>query len=242
MEYLVGTSGWNYWHWRGRFYPQFLSNKEWFSYYAQEFNTVEINYSFYHWPQEKTMEKWYQQAPVGFRYSLKLPRTITHLKRLKGVEEDVKRFYELTKILRDKICCHLIQLPPSFRKTEENLKTLEEFMQTLDKRRNNVIEFRHPSWWNKKIYDLMEKYKVCFCSVSGLGMPDEVISTCEILYIRFHGERYNTRYSTQEIREYARRILESKTKEVCAYFNNDACGYAIENAKELKTYLSKLSL
>jgi len=111
-EYLVGTSGWNYDHWKGRFYPEDLSKKGWFDFYAKAFNTVEVNYSFYRWPSEKTMTGWYERAPEDFKFTLKAPRTITHVKKIVNVEKWVKDFYGLTALLKEKAGCHLFQLPP----------------------------------------------------------------------------------------------------------------------------------
>jgi uncharacterized protein YecE (DUF72 family) len=231
----VGTSGWNYDHWDGRFYPEDIPKKRWFEFYSQEFSTVEVNYSYYRWPKEKTIRNWHDRAPTGFKFTMKAPRLITHVKRLKEVESYVKDFYALTSLLKEKSGCHLFQLPPSFQRTEENLHRLKTFLDSLDKRRDNAVEFRHTSWWDQDIYDLMTEQKVSFCTVSGLDMPDDTVVTDTTAYFRFHGKRYSTRYSEDDMKEYAKRIAELEADKVYCYFNNDANAYAIANARELSS-------
>ncbi len=238
-EYLIGTSGWNYDHWKGRFYPEDLPKKRWLEFYTQEFDTVEVNYSFYRWPSEKTMAGWYERTPGYFKFTLKAPRTITHVKRLNAVEKWLGDYYKLSRILKEKKGCHLFQLPPSLQRTDDNVELLRKFLRSLDETQDNAVEFRHKSWWDEEVYDLLRKSRVAFCTVSGLGMPEDVVATADAAYFRFHGERYASRYSKKIIERYATAISELKCQRVYAYFNNDAEAYAVNNARELRTALAR---
>ncbi len=237
VEYLVGASGWNYRHWMKRFYPEGLPRKHWFGYYSERFDTVEVNYSFYHWPREKTLRNWEWVAPKGFKYTIKAPRTITHVKKLHDVGVKVKGLYELTSLLGRKKGCHLFQLPPSFKRTEENMSRLKDFLHSLDGRRDNAVEFRHHSWWDDEVYRLLEDHKTAFVTVSGLGMPEETVVTHRVGYFRFHGGSYNKSYSDKELKQYGKKIRDAGCDRVYAYFNNDANAYAVENARTLEGML-----
>jgi uncharacterized protein YecE (DUF72 family) len=164
---------------------------------------------------------------------MKAPRLITHLKKLKETEEYVKNFYELTANLKEKCGAHLFQLPPAYTLTENNLEKLEKFLRSLDKKRDNVVEFRSPQWWREDIYELLKKHNAGFCIVNGMDMPQEAPVTADIAYFRFHGDNYGSKYSGQEIKKYARIMEKMEVKKIYAYFNNDIEGYAPINAREL---------
>lgn len=233
-KYLIGTSGYNYDHWKNKFYPEDLPKKDWFRHYSSHFNTVEINYSFYRWPDEKTLNRWHEQSPAGFTYSLKAPRFMTHLKKLKEMDRDIERLYHLGSILEEKMGCFLFQLPPNLHFNNANFEKIRHFSALLDGRKKNVIEFRHASWWNGEVFDLLEENKTCFCNVSGLEMPDDIITTARIVYFRFHGKDYSTKYSENELGQFADAMKNMKEKEIYSYFNNDKNAFAVENARELK--------
>lgn len=237
-QYLVGTSGWNYKHWKKRFYPEHITKKEWFRFYSQNFSTVEVNYSFYRWPSKNTMKNWYKMSPPGFKFTMKAPRMITHIKKLKNAEKWVKDFYALTKILKEKMGCHLFQLPPNIGFKENNFAKLEQFLKVLDKRKDNVIEFRHDSWWRKEVYELLKEHKTIFCVVSGLGMPKDIASTHKTAYFRFHGKHYTEKYTKGQIENYAKIMKRAKNDKIYAYFNNDFNAYAVKNALQLKGMLN----
>jgi uncharacterized protein YecE (DUF72 family) len=237
-RYIIGTSGWNYPHWKKRFYPEDIYKKDWFSYYTKRFDSVEINSTFYRWPKQEQLKNWQKEAPVGFSYTIKAPQYITHMKRLKDPETHVSQFYATTDLLKQKKGCHLFQLPPSFKNDERNRTRLKAFMKALGGRKDNAIEFRDVSWWTEEIYRLCETYNVIFCSVIGLGMPEKFITTADKAYIRFHGEHYDTRYTKQQIKDFARSIEYLRCKKVYIYFNNDAYAYAPQNAQELKGELN----
>lgn len=239
-QYHIGTSGWNYKHWQEVFYPKEIPKDKWFDFYADHFNTVEINYSFYRWPSKEILEKWRERAPKNFYFTLKSPRIITHTKKFKDVEKQVEDFYDVTDILKNKMACHLFQAPPSFKYTDNNFEKLEKFFKSLNKRKQNVIEFRDPSWWRNETYDLLRKYNIIFCIVSGLGMPDTVVATNkDIAYFRFHGQEYGGNYSNETLLRYADIFRKLEAEKIYAYFNNDIGGFAPKNASELLRMIKK---
>jgi uncharacterized protein YecE (DUF72 family) len=234
----VGCSGWFYWHLRGSFYPTQMPTKDWFHHYADHFDTVELNAPFYSWPTLRTVESWRTQAEGrDMFYTVKASELITHVKRFEGTELLVRDFSHIADLLGPLMGCFLFQLPPSYHYSPDRL---QKILSQLDPIRRNVIEFRHPSWWNDDVYAAFKEAGAIFCSCSGPRLPDPVIKTADDIYIRFHGvERwYRHDYSHQELTAWARRIQKAKAKRVWAYFNNDFNGYAIKNARMLSEILA----
>ncbi|MFO7841319.1 MAG: DUF72 domain-containing protein [Fidelibacterota bacterium] len=236
--YRIGTSGWNYPHWKKRFYPEAIKKKDWFGYYCRHFDTVEVNNTFYRWPGKDILKKWHDSAPSSFRFTLKVPRMITHMKKLKDCGEYVRQFYDLAASLKQKMGCFLFQLPPNYTFTEHNFSKLRTFIAHLDGRKNNVIEFRDKAWWNRDVYALLEESNIAFCTVSGLDMPGEQVVTSDLAYYRFHGRHYSTQYSELEIKEFAARMKDLQGEKIFAYFNNDNNAYAVKNAQQLMKELN----
>jgi uncharacterized protein YecE (DUF72 family) len=233
----VGCSGWFYWHWRGAFYPPDLPTNQWFAHYAGRFKTVELNAPFYSWPTVATVESWIRQAGRRpFVYTVKVCELITHIKRFAGTKTMVRDFGLIADLLGPRMGCFLFQLPPSFHYTPARLKRI---LDHLDHRRRNVVEFRHKSWWNAKVYEACRKTGTIFCSCSGPRLPDELIKTADDVYIRFHGVKnwYRHDYTNAELAVWAKRIDESGPKSVWAYFNNDRNEYAIKNARAFSRLL-----
>ncbi|MFQ6069902.1 MAG: DUF72 domain-containing protein [Candidatus Aminicenantales bacterium] len=237
MRLLLGTSGWSYSGWRGIFYPPQLPQREWLSFYAGNFSTVEINMTFYRFPRTEILKGWMEKTPPDFRFTLKANRQITHFKKIKGVKNEVRYFYILADSLKEKLGCILFQLPPSI---TCDLKLLEEFLSTLSPEYKNVIEFRHQSWYEKRVYDLLAAHNVAFCTVSSAKVPDDVVETSTTAYLRFHGITggYRYKYTEEELKEWAEKIKKIKAKECYIYFNNDYRAYAVENCKTLNKFLS----
>ena len=240
----IGTSGWVYGHWDGIFYPEDLPSKDKLKYFSQHFKTVEINYSFYHLPRPSTYQNWYNQTPEDFLFAVKSSRFITHIKRLQGVKEAWKTFIENALNLKEKLGPILFQFPPSFRVTEENIKSLIEFLKllSLDRSRASIslrfaFEFRHKSWCDQKVYKLLKKYNAAWVIADSPRYPrvDEV--TADFVYIRMHGSKvmFSSNYTKKELSSLSQKIKKYLRQglDVYVYFNNDAYGYAIENAKEL---------
>jgi uncharacterized protein YecE (DUF72 family) len=238
-ELHVGCSGWFYWHWRDRFYPPGLPSSRWFEHYAGQFKTVELNAPFYAWPTVATVNTWVRQAGRRkFVYTVKVSELITHVKRFVGTKTLVRDFGHIADLLGPRMGCFLFQLPPSHHYSPARLKTI---LAQLDPARRNVVEFRHKSWWNERVYDAFREAKVIFCSCSGPRLPDELVRTADDIYVRFHGTTrwYRHDYSKEELAVWVRRIRESGAKRVWAYFNNDREGYAIKNARELIRQLKR---
>lgn len=234
----VGCSGWFYWKWRGLFYPSEMPTGEWFDHYAAEFDTVEINASFYSWPTVANVNAWKRQ-PSGrpFTFTVKVCELITHVKRFKGTKTLIRDFGVIADILGEHMGCFLFQLPPSYRYTKPRLKSV---LSQLDPRRRNVVEFRHKSWWNETVYSAFREAGAIFCSCSAPRLPDELIKTADEIYVRMHGpERwYRHNYSRDELRIWAERIQASGAKRVWVYFDNDNDAHAIGNAKTMRQLLA----
>ncbi len=232
MIYRLGTSGWSYEGWEGRFYPEDMPQRSWLPYYAQHFNTVEINMTFYRFPKPETLKGWQAKVPQGFKFTLKANRQITHLKRIKGVKSEVRYFYILADSLGDKLGCILFQLPPSL---TLDMDLLKEFLQTLTPCYRNVIEFRHESWYREEVYQLLKANNAIFCTVSSTKVPKTVIETTKTCYFRFHGLTGGYRYSypEQELEWWAKTIKETAAEDCYVYFNNDYHAHAVHNCKTL---------
>ena len=233
QKLFVGCSGWFYWHWRGIFYPEPLPTSKWFDHYLKNFNTVELNAPFYSWPTVKTVDSWKKQlGRHHFAYTVKVCELITHLKRFTGTKTLIRDFGLIADLLGPRMGCFLFQLPPSFHYTPARLQSI---LEQLDPARRNVVEFRHASWWNEKVFAAFRESQTIFCSCSGPRLPDSLVKTSDDLYIRFHGvsQWYRHDYSKEELSEWAQKIKDSGAHRVYAYFNNDRDGHAIKNAKSL---------
>ena len=233
----VGCSGWFYWHWRDCFYPAGAPTSAWFEHYAKAFRTVELNAPFYAWPTVGTVESWIRQAKRRrFVYTVKVSELITHVKRFRGTRELVRDFGLVADLLGPRMGCFLFQLPPSFHYTPARLKAI---VSQLDPKRRNVVEFRHRSWWDERVYAALREVGAMFCSCSGPRLPDELVMTADDVYLRFHGTKrwYRHDYTKAELAVWVERIRASGAKRVWAYFNNDRDGYAIKNARELMRQL-----
>jgi len=237
MTIRVGTSGWVYPHWREIFYPAALSQNNWFSYYADRFDTVEINNTFYRLPGTTAFAKWRAQAPPGFLYAVKASRFLTHLKKLKDPEQPLQTFIDHATHLGETLGPILYQLPPRWR---VNLPRLEGFLALLPRNYQHVIEFRDPSWLIDEVFQLMERYHVSHCihDMAPLQVPCRV--TANPVYIRLHGDpAHGGDYQPATLAAWARRIDDWRCqgRDVFVYFNNDINGCAISNALELKNLL-----
>jgi uncharacterized protein YecE (DUF72 family) len=236
--YHIGTSGWHYKHWRGLFFPEKLSAFRWLEYYSNHFNTVEINYSFYRLPLESTFTKWYQMVPSEFCFSLKTSRYITHIRRLQNAKEPLSTFANRARYLQNKLGPFLYQLPPNFHQDNERL---EAFLISLDKNLKHVFEFRHHSWMEESVFNLLRKYDIAFCIFDMPGFSSPLQVTADFVYIRLHGkgELYGGSYPDADLSRWAEKIdkLSGAKKEIYVYFNNDASANAVQNALTLKKYL-----
>ncbi len=235
--FYIGTSGWSYNHWKDIFYPEKLPQKEWLQFYSGSFNSVEVNMTFYRYPRESVVLNWSKRTSDDFIFTFKAPRIITHVKRFIDIEKYLYRFYDLLDLLGHKGQSVLFQMPPAFRLSPDNIKRIGYLLDIMDSKYDHAIEFRDRSWWCKECYELLHK-RCGFCSVNGLDMPQDVVVTGDIIYLRFHGGYYNLLYSDHELEEYADRLRsiteEESIKRVYIYFNNDYNGYAVINAIKMK--------
>jgi uncharacterized protein YecE (DUF72 family) len=236
----IGCSGWNYKHWRGLFYPEGLTQKQWFAFYAEHFDTVEINNSFYRLPKAETFEAWRAAAPAGFCYAVKANRFLTQAKKLKDCEAPLERMMAPFRALRDRLGPILYQLPPRFR---INLERLESFLKLLPKDVVSVFEFREPSWHVPETFALLDRYRASFCVHDMPGSASERIAVGPIAYLRFHGAsgKYWGRYPDEGLLSWTDWIVaQAKAgRPVWAYFNNDIHAHAIHDAQTLKAMVAQ---
>ncbi len=236
----VGCAGWAYPHWRERLYPKGLPQRRWLSHYAERYDTVEVNSTFYRLASTSAVETWVEQSPKGFVFAVKASRYLTHRKKLNNIGPYIGRFYEPLEALADanKLGPTLWQLAESF---HCNVERLADALSALPDGRH-AFEFRHASWFTDEIYELLRRHRVA------LVISDEAsrwaktphVRTADWTYVRFHhGSRgRHGNYSESEIESWARRISQwRRDMEVFAYFNNDAEGYALRNADRLKKRL-----
>lgn len=247
----IGTSGWHYNDWIGRFYPKSVKGYRELTYHSQIFNTVENNSSFYRVASEQAYRTWDRMTPESYKFSLKLNKTITHLHRLQlttGTRERISYILDTTQILGDKLGAILIQLPASFKL---NIPRLDAFLtyfvpqvRQYEHSFDIAIEFRNISWFIDDVYTLLKQYNVALVTAQSKRWPGVQQQTASIGYVRMHGpgRLFASRYSTKQLEEWAHYIhsLSQSTDKIYAYFNNDFHGYAIENAIQLQNILHEL--
>ena len=232
----IGTSGWNYKHWLGRFYPRDLPQKDLLSFYAERFDTVEVNNSFYQLPKITTMSSWRNTVPDGFLFAIKASRFITHMKKLKSSKTSSEKFFHRTDRLQEKLGPILFQLPPRWRRDAERLAG---FLEALPAPCRYAFEFRDPSWLHPEIYEVLRKHNAAFCihDFRDQQIPREI--TADFTYVRMHGPSaaaYSGSYPLKELAAWADQIGEwcGRLKQIYVYFNNDIDGHAITNALKLR--------
>jgi uncharacterized protein YecE (DUF72 family) len=233
----IGTSGWHYEDWRGAFYPKYLNKKEWLKFYSRHFNTVEINNSFYHLPLATTFETWREQTPQDFHFTVKANRYITHIKKLNNCQETLPSFLTNARELKEKFTAVLYQFPPNFHKNIDKLKT---FLDIAQNHVHCVLEFRHNSWYNDQVFEIMAEYNTALCLHDLSTCPTPKVITADLIYLRFHGSEHRKgNYSTHELEKYAEWINanRNKAKKILAYFNNDYKAFAIKNAATLRSLI-----
>jgi uncharacterized protein YecE (DUF72 family) len=239
-KYYIGTSGWHYEHWRNLFYPQKLAKTKWLEFYAGNFTTVELNNSFYHLPTEQAFATWYNTTPPDFIFAVKVSRFITHIKRLKNCKEAVDNFTSRAKTLGDKLGPLLYQLPPSMPRSDQ---ALESFLPTLPQGLKHVFEFRHESWLDDGVFEILRKYSVGFCVFDLPAINCPLLATADFAYVRFHGsaELYSSSYSDDELARWAEKLANfaQNLKATYIYFNNDTEAFAVKNATTLSRYLGR---
>jgi len=234
---FIGTSGWNYFSWQEIFYPPGLPSKQYLNFYSQFFNTVEINSSFYHFPLIKTYQNWYSQTPQNFIFSVKLHRSITHIKRMVDMQKEWEKFIDGVSNLAEKLGIILFQFPSSFRYNDENFRRIENFFVRIMKEKMKLaFEFRHQSWNNGEIEKLLKNYRAGWVIANSSRYPEIEKITSDFVYVRMHGpeELFASEYSITQLKKLSEKIKKWKKQyDVFVYFNNDFYGYAVKNAKQL---------
>jgi uncharacterized protein YecE (DUF72 family) len=237
---IVGTSGWHYPHWQGPFYPAELRRKDWLPFYAEHLPAVEVNNSFYRLPEASTFRLWDDETPDGFRFAVKAPRTITHLKKLRNAAGSLEPFLDRVQALGAKLGPILFQLPPRW---HANPQRLSEFLDILPKEPRYAFEFRDRTWHCPEVYKLLAEHDAVFCiyDLEAFTAPLEV--TADLVYLRLHGpgeQAYTGSYTDATLRTWAgraKRWARREERDVYIFFDNDQNAYAMRNARRLMAHL-----
>jgi uncharacterized protein YecE (DUF72 family) len=233
----IGTSGWSYDHWAGVLYPAGLPSAKRLAHYVGEFDTVELNASFYRWPRDAAFTGWRQRLPDDFTMSVKAHRGLTHFRRLKSPEPWVERFERCWKALGDRAEALLVQLHPELQRDDG---LLDHFLSLMPPSIPVAMELRHPSWDEPEVFSLLERHRAAYVVMSGAGLVCEQRATSGLVYIRMHGPEpaslYTGSYSDDDLRRWAERVVawDGEGKRVVVYFNNDLGGHAVRNARRLR--------
>jgi len=240
----IGCSGWMYDDWRGRLYPEREPKRRWLELYAERFDTVEVNSTFYRLARRSGVEEWVAQTPPEFTFAVKASRYLTHIRRLVDIEEGIKRFYEPLEPLLEarRLGPVLWQLPENFRRDDERLHGLLAVLDFAPPSPSlHTIEFRHPSWFDPAVMDALRAHGVALTIADHPTRPFQSYeATADWMFVRFHyGHRgLGGNYSTRELSEWAERFAAWRREEtVWAYFNNDWQGFAPANALTLRKLL-----
>lgn len=231
-RFRVGTSGWQYDHWRGEIYPADLPKKRWFEHYARHFDTVEVNATFYRVPAREVFAAWKAQAPPGFLYALKFSRFATHRKKLRDPEQTLDHYLQRSDALGDRTGPLLLQLPPGWHAAPDRL---DAFLAKAPRRHRWAVEVRDATWLCEPVYEVLRRRRAALCVHDLLPAHPRVV-TAGFTYLRYHGVSYGGSYSDRQLAREARWIeaqLEQGV-DVFAYFNNDLGGHAVRNALSLR--------
>jgi len=235
----IGISGWSYYDWKGIFYPEGMKSKDWLPFYAQSFETTELNSSFYHLPKAQTVLNWVEKVPANFKFCPKMSKYLTHVKRLNDPEEPLQRFFEVFAPAKDKLGPILVQLPPSLQFNEEVATSFFEVLKRDYDSYDFAIEPRHASWLAEPAFQLLSKYDMAWViSQSGVGFPYAEQVTAKNIYVRFHGpgKLYASLYTEEMLQTFADQFKKwlKKGHDIWVYFNNCYFCYAIYNARTLE--------
>jgi uncharacterized protein YecE (DUF72 family) len=236
----IGCSGWSYPHWRKVFYPEKMPAREHFAFYAQHFNTVELNNSFYRQPTEEQFAAWRERAPPGFLFAVKGSRYITHIKRLAVEQKSIDIVVESALGLGDRLGPILFQLQANSRL---DLERLDRFIARLPQDLRFTFEFRHDSWLVPAVFELLRGRRIALCIPDHPKMPKSFEVTSDFTYIRMHLPPHGLGYGERALRPWAQRVLEwrQQSLDVFVYFNNDLEGHAIKDARDLISLVAGIS-
>ena len=234
----IGCSGWSYEHWRGPVYPAGEPEARWLELYAELFDTVEVNATFYRLPTRNAVVHWAEATPEGFCFAVKSSRYLTHVKRLRELPPGIERFYERIEPLREayKLGPVLWQLPPRFKRDDDRLASALAVLATG----RHAFEFRDDSWFAPDVYDLLRAHDAALVVADRAPRrPTPWVDTADWAYLRFHnGRARRGAYGRRALRTWAGRVR-SADGDLFAYFNNDWEGFAVENARDLRRYVER---
>jgi uncharacterized protein YecE (DUF72 family) len=235
VRLYIGTSGYSYAAWKGKFYPERMPAKQMLGYFAERFSTVEINNTFYRMPTPSVMEAWAAQVPAAFRFAIKAPRRITHDRRLANINEDVARFLDVTSTLHGRRGPLLFQLPPNFRRDDDRLG---DFLALLPANAHVAFEFRHASWFDAAVYELLSKHR---CALGVTEMDETaatpVAATADFGYARLR----RTEYSDAELNEWLARLQDLNCSETYVYFKHEDDARGPEFASRLRALAGEVA-
>ena len=237
-EVRIGTSGWHYEHWKGRFYPEGLPASRRLAHYASVFDTVELNNTFYRLPTPAAVDAWRETVPQGFRFAVKASRYLTHMKRLADPEQGLARFLPVVERLGPALGPILFQLPPRWGR---DIARLERFLDTLPRGRRYAFELRDPSWFAPEVELALERAGAAFVVWELGGERSPIAVTSDLVYVRLHGpaaRKYRGSYGERELAAWAGRVRDWRAQglDVCVYFDNDERAYAPSNALALREH------
>lgn len=224
MEILAGTSGYAYKEWKGTFYPEDLSSDDMLSYYAGHFGTVEINHTFYRMPRESVLEAWAAQVPEGFQFVLKASRRITHVQRLKDVDEPLSYLLNTAAVLGQRLGPFLFQFPPNMKK---DLDRLRGFLTSFPAKRRAAFEFRHDSWHDDEVHELLREHKQALCIADTDDQAGTIVRTADWGYLRLR----RTAYEPGDLRRWATTIQNQDWERVYVFFKHEDEGAGPRLAK-----------
>lgn len=238
MNTYVGTSGWNYDHWRGTFYPETIPKARWLEFYCRVLTTVEVNATFYRQIGQAAFQRWRENTPEDFIWSVKANRFITHIKRLKHVRDPLDTFLSQIEALGKKLGPVLFQLPPSL---AFERGTVETFLSLLPPGNRYTVEARHESWVSDEALSMLKDHSIAWCISDTAGrFPYLEAVTADFAYLRLHGSKklYGSLYTEDELALWREKV-ESWGIDTYIYFDNDYMGYAPRNALRLKELLNR---
>jgi len=234
---VVGTSGWQYDHWRGVLYPEGLPKRLWLRRFAEVFPSVEVNNSFYRLPGDGTFGKWRRETPPGFKFAAKASRYITHIRRLRDAGDSVELFWTRVRELGDKRGPVLFQLPPRF-KADAGL--LRAFFDVVPREMGAALEFRDPSWDTDEIHEILDGAGAALVLADRPDANVPQVVTGRWSYIRFHlGQPHASGYEREKLAWWADRIVALPADNTWVYFNNDGDGAAVRDARTLTELLEQ---
>jgi uncharacterized protein YecE (DUF72 family) len=232
---FVGTSGWQYADWEGRFYPRDVSRSQWLTYFSARYPTVEVNNTFYRLPGHKTFTRWRDESSAEFVFAIKASRYITHIRRLLDCRDPLRLLWSRCRRLEDKLGPVLFQLPPRFPADPARLR---RFCRLIPSGMRPAFEFRDRSWESDEVFEILCGAGAAFVWADTPGARIPTVVTGGWVYVRFHiGSRLRPDYSRLKLRRWADRISDVDAADCFTYFNNDTGGAALRDAKALGRYL-----